>query len=572
MARTLKNRVRETTATTGTGDITPSGATARYRSFASSGLVAGALVPYLIEVPSGAWEIGTGTYTATGTVQRTTFEDSSTGAVLTLTGEAGTTISITASTAAFAEIVATAASNGLPAVTIANTVTAFAQTDLLPINQAGTVNYVTAQTLVGGKTIDRLDPAGPITTATIFPVVQGNSTSLGATMAQLSTFTLAQQVNYRRPKIEVSTGSIAMDTTNAGAAFVFTAAGTLSFSAITNMTTAGALYEALVIADGGIVSFGAGITTTGTATLADGQTATIRGYTRNDGSVRVIATTPAVAAAATPAATMAAPTVTGLVAGGTTTVSGSFANGTPTGLTYKLDAGSAVGAVTPTIGASTYSFSFTTPAANTHTITVTGTGGNTATSPSTAFTITAAATGPAFPMTFAGAAGATTGVQALTQIGTNSTASFGLDGVGDLLLPSVAYATGFFAAAGKLPAVCRVTATFKAGTSNRELVLILRHDGASTYYSVLLTGGVGYFSRCVAGTSATYATLSVAIPSTSSTVTYYIDVNGFTGVLVDGVYVNGTPEGNTIAAGGYVGIGSGALVSPITTLTKLDIV
>ena len=106
MARTLKNRVRETTATTGTGDITPSGAVARYRSFASSGLTAGVLVPYLIEVPSGAWEIGNGTYTATGTIQRTTVEDSSTGSVLTLTGEAGTTISIAATTAAFAEIVA----------------------------------------------------------------------------------------------------------------------------------------------------------------------------------------------------------------------------------------------------------------------------------------------------------------------------------------------------------------------------------------------------------------------------------------------------------------------------------
>ena len=104
MARTLKNRVRETTATTGTGDITLSGAVARYRSFASAGLSAGALVPYLIEVPSGAWEIGTGTYTATGTLQRTTVEDTSTGSVLTLTGEGGTTVSIAATTGSFADL------------------------------------------------------------------------------------------------------------------------------------------------------------------------------------------------------------------------------------------------------------------------------------------------------------------------------------------------------------------------------------------------------------------------------------------------------------------------------------
>lgn len=115
MARTLKNRVRETTVTTGAGAITPNGAVLRFRTFASAGLLANATVPYLIEVPSGPWEIGTGLYTATGTIQRT-FEDSSTGALLSLTGEAGTTISIVASTAALLELtplVATATTPGL---------------------------------------------------------------------------------------------------------------------------------------------------------------------------------------------------------------------------------------------------------------------------------------------------------------------------------------------------------------------------------------------------------------------------------------------------------------------------
>lgn len=86
------------------------------------------------------------------------------------------------------------------------------------------------------------------------------------------------------------------------------------------------------------------------------------------------------------ASAMYAPTVSGLVVGGSTTISGLYGGPAPTSVTYSLDSGAAVAATAPTIGSGSYSFVITTPAAGAHSITVTGTGANTSTSPATAFT------------------------------------------------------------------------------------------------------------------------------------------------------------------------------------------
>ena len=64
MALVIKDRVKETTTTTGTGTYTLAGAEVGFQSFSTIG---NGNTTYYTVTDGGDWEVGIGTYTASGT-------------------------------------------------------------------------------------------------------------------------------------------------------------------------------------------------------------------------------------------------------------------------------------------------------------------------------------------------------------------------------------------------------------------------------------------------------------------------------------------------------------------------
>lgn len=82
MALVIKDRVKELTTTTGTGTVTLTGAASGFQSFSVVG--DGNTTYYAIVEHNGDWEVGLGTYTASGTTlsRDTVLESSNSGSLV----------------------------------------------------------------------------------------------------------------------------------------------------------------------------------------------------------------------------------------------------------------------------------------------------------------------------------------------------------------------------------------------------------------------------------------------------------------------------------------------------------
>jgi hypothetical protein len=79
MPLVVKDRIRETSTTAGTGTLTLAGAVAGFRSFADIGN-ANTTYYAIVDSTANTWEVGIGTYTASGTtLARTTILSNSSG-------------------------------------------------------------------------------------------------------------------------------------------------------------------------------------------------------------------------------------------------------------------------------------------------------------------------------------------------------------------------------------------------------------------------------------------------------------------------------------------------------------
>lgn len=93
MANKLYNRAKMTTATTGTGTLTLGSAVTGFLSFADAGASDADVISYVI-ADGASWEVGYGTYTASGTtLSRTVRKSSNSNSAISLSGSA--TVAIT---------------------------------------------------------------------------------------------------------------------------------------------------------------------------------------------------------------------------------------------------------------------------------------------------------------------------------------------------------------------------------------------------------------------------------------------------------------------------------------------
>ena len=156
---TLVNRAKMSTATTGTGTITLGSAVAGFQTFADAGVANAETVRYTIE-DGAAFEIGTGTYTSSGTTLSRALIESSTGSLLNLSGSAIVYVtaaaqdlqSDTANTAS--TLVARDASGDFSAGTITAALSGNATTSSSTTGNAATATALQTARTIGGVSFD----------------------------------------------------------------------------------------------------------------------------------------------------------------------------------------------------------------------------------------------------------------------------------------------------------------------------------------------------------------------------------------------------------------------------------
>ena len=235
MALVVKDRIQETTTTTGTGTLTLLGAVTGYQSFSVVGN--GNTTYYTIASTSAEWEVGIGTWATGGTLARTTvLASSNAGSLVNLS--AGTKNVFVTYPAGYS---VTAGSNGSNSQ--------FAATTALLFYQAAAPTGWTKSTTHNDKALRVVSGAGGGSGGTtaftsVFanqtPTITTSGLSAGATTlttAQMPshshTYTINANAGGQGPDIVGGGASVSTDATGGGGSHVHSISGSATSSAIT---------------------------------------------------------------------------------------------------------------------------------------------------------------------------------------------------------------------------------------------------------------------------------------------------------------------------------------------------
>jgi hypothetical protein len=262
MALVLADRVKETTTTTGTGTVTLAGASTGFQSFA---VIGNANTTYytIAGQTSNEWEVGIGTYTASGTTlaRTTVLSNSSATQPSALSFSAGTKdvfVTYPSSRSIYADGAVLTASNSAILPVASGGSGAATLTGVLKGNGASAFTVATAGT-------DYVAP-GTATTFTALQTFAGTSsnadlkTSNMLEVATISATAATGTINY-----DVTTQSVLYYTTNASGNFTVNFRGSSGTSLNTVMATGESLSATFLVTNGSTAYYNSAVQVDGSS-------------------------------------------------------------------------------------------------------------------------------------------------------------------------------------------------------------------------------------------------------------------------------------------------------------------